>query len=126
LDLNSSEFRYVSAGHLSPIHFPRGQAPAIREAGGVPAGLLPAATYEEHSLTLHPCDRLYLCTDGIYEAETPSGQELGVPGLIEMLSRHRDRAPISVLDSVIQSVEEWAAPAGPFDDASILVIERQS
>jgi phosphoserine phosphatase RsbU/P len=125
LDINSSEFRYVSAGHLSPIHFPRGQAPVIREAGGVPAGLLPAATYEEHSLTLQSGDRLYFCTDGIYEAETPSGQELGVPGLIEMLNRYRDRSPVDVLSTVMQSVEEWAAAAGPFDDASILVIERQ-
>jgi PAS domain S-box-containing protein len=31
LHLPTAEFRYVSAGHLSPIHSPRGQAPGIRE-----------------------------------------------------------------------------------------------
>lgn len=124
LELATAEFRYVSAGHLSPIHFPRGHAPRIREAGGVPAGLLPAATYEEHSLILSPGDRIYLCTDGLFETEAHSGQEFGVPGLIETLSPNRDLSLEDLLSSVMQSVEEWSAPAGPSDDASILAIER--
>jgi sigma-B regulation protein RsbU (phosphoserine phosphatase) len=94
------------------------------EAGGVPAGLLPTATYEEHSLTLSPGDRLYLCTDGVFEAENPSGQELGVQGLIETLTRNRDLSLEDILSTVMQSVEEWSAPAGPLDDASVLAIER--
>jgi PAS domain S-box-containing protein len=126
LHLPTAEFRYVSAGHLSPIHFTPGQTPGLREAGGVPAGLLPTATYEEHSLTLSPGDRLYLCTDGVFEAENPSGQELGVEGLIETLSRNRDLPIDDVLKSVVQSVDEWSAPAGPSDDASVLAIERYS
>lgn len=126
LHLPSAEFRYVSAGHLSPIHFPRSQVPGIREAGGIPAGLFPAATYQEHSLILSPGDRVYLCTDGVFEAEDPSGRELGVPGLIEILSRNRDLPLNEVLTSVMQSVEEISAPAGLLDDASILAIERFS
>jgi phosphoserine phosphatase RsbU/P len=124
LDLSTAEFRYVSAGHLSPIHFPRGQAPRIRDAGGVPAGLLPAASYEEHSLALSPGDRIYLCTDGLFEAETHSGQEFGVHGLIETLGRNRDLSLEDLLSSVVRSVEEWSSPTGPSDDASILAIER--
>lgn len=124
LDLRTAEFRFASAGHLSPIHFPLGREPVIREAGGVPAGLLPQAAYEEHSLTLAPGDRLYLCTDGVYEAETPAGQEFGVPGLVELLSRNRDRPLETVLSSLMQAMEQWSAPAGPLDDASILAIER--
>jgi PAS domain S-box-containing protein len=124
LDLRSAEFRYVSAGHLSPILFRKGQPPSIRETGGVPAGLLPSATYEEHTLTLRPGDRLYLCTDGVFEAETAAGQELGVEGLLERLSRHRELQLDDLLCSVMQSVEEWSEPSGPLDDASILAIER--
>ena len=125
LHLPTARFRYVSAGHLSPIHFPHGGLPpAVREAGGVPAGLLASATYEEHVLTLAPGDRLYLCTDGVFEAENPSGQELGVPAFIDILDRNRDLSLEDLLSSVMQSVEDWSAAAGPVDDASVLAIER--
>lgn len=126
LDLRANEFRYVSAGHLSPIHFQSGKGPSIRETGGVPAGLLPTATYEEHSLTLAPGDRVFLCTDGVFEAENASGQEFGVQGLIETLSRNRDESLGDVLSALMEAMEEWSAPAGPMDDASVLGIERYS
>lgn len=124
LDLRSAEFRYVSAGHLSPILFRPGRPPVVRETGGVPAGLLAAATYDEHSLVLSPGDRLFLCTDGVFESETGSGQELGVEGLLDRLGQNRDLPLEDLLTSVMRSVEEWSAPSGPVDDASILAIER--
>jgi sigma-B regulation protein RsbU (phosphoserine phosphatase) len=120
----TAEFRYVSAGHLSPILVRGGVASRMGEAGGIPAGLLPGATYEENSVTLFLGDRLYLCTDGIFEAANPAEQEFGVDRLLETLTRHRALPLDESLSSLLQCVEQWSAPAGPPDDASMLAIER--
>ncbi len=124
LDTQTAEFRYVSAGHLSPVHIRCGATPRIREAGGIPAGLLPGATYEEHSIALSKGDRLYLCTDGILEAENLAEEEFGVDRLLETLTRNRELPLDESLSVLIRCVEEWSAPAGPTDDASLLAIER--
>ena len=120
LDTETSEFRYVSAGQLSPVHFRSGAPFPIQEAGGIAVGLLPGITYEEHSVTLLEGDRLYLCTDGIMEAENTAEQEFGAGRLLATLTRYRDLPLDESLSSLMQCVEEWLAPAGLADDASIL------
>ena len=124
LDRKTEEFRYVSAGHLSPIHFRSGALQPIPEAGGIPVGLLPKATYRETSLQFLKGDRLYLCTDGIMEAENEAGQEFGVKRVLETLTRNQAMPLEESLESLMQCVEAWSAPNGPTDDASVLGIEH--
>ena len=124
LDQKTAELRYVSAGHLSPIHFRSGSLQPIPEAGGIPVGLLPNATYEESSLQFLKGDRLYLCTDGILEAENEAGEEFGVDRVLETLLRDQTMSLEESLKSLMQRVEAWSAPNGPTDDASVLGIEH--
>ena len=124
LDKETGEFRYVAAGHLGPIHFSRCSAPGIGETGGIPVGLLASATYQEHAVTLSRGDRLYLCTDGITEAENDEEEEFGVERLLRTLDDNRDSTLGESLSSVMKRVAEWSAPATAADDASILAIER--
>ena len=126
LDTETAQFRYVSAGHLSPVHFHRGVAQPVREAGGIPVGLLPEAAYQEDLITLSKGDRLYLCTDGVLEAESPAEEQFGAERLLEVLTLRRDLQLEETLSSLIRSIEEWTAPAGPADDVSLLAIERTS
>ena len=124
LDKETGEFRYVAAGHLGPIHFTHHSVPSIGKTGGMPVGLLPGATYEEHTLTLSKGDRLYLCTDGILEAQNGEAEEFGVPRLLETLQASRDTSLGESLSVVMERVEAWSAPNGAADDASMLAIER--
>lgn len=124
LDKETWEFRYVAAGHLGPILFPCSSPPSIGETGGIPVGLLASATYEEHTITLSRGDRLYLCTDGITEAENVEEEEFGVARLLETLDVSRVSAVGDSISSVIRRVERWSAPAAPADDAAVLAIER--
>lgn len=123
LDTSTAEFRYVSAGHLSPLHFRSGQPMPLTEASGIPVGLLPGASYEERSITLRTGDRLYLCTDGVLEAENPAQQEFGVPRLLDALSRYSHLPIDDTLAALIERVDEWSMPLGPADDASVLAME---
>ncbi|MCL5745727.1 MAG: SpoIIE family protein phosphatase [Acidobacteria bacterium] len=124
LDKETAEFRYVSAGHLSPAHFRCGVARPIQEAGGIPLGLLPEAAYEENNISLSKGDRLYLFTDGILEAESPSEEAFGVDRMLEILTRSHALRLEETVSSLMQRIDEWTAPAAPADDASLLAIER--
>jgi sigma-B regulation protein RsbU (phosphoserine phosphatase) len=124
LDKETGEFRYVAAGHLGPIHFSRRSGRSIGETGGIPVGLLASATYEEHTVTLAMGDRLYLCTDGIMEAENAAEEQFGVEGLLGTLDGSRDSTLGESLSAVMERVEQWSAPAGAMDDASVLAVER--
>lgn len=124
LDRETGEFRYVAAGHLGPIHFSRSSGRSIGETGGIPVGLLASATYEEHAVTLSRGDRLYLCTDGIMEAENAAEEEFGLERLLETLDGSRDSPLGDSLSLVMKRVERWSAPTGTTDDASMLAIER--
>jgi phosphoserine phosphatase RsbU/P len=123
LDKKTREFRYVAAGHLGPIHVCGRSTSSIGETGGIPVGLLPTATYEEHRLTLSQGDRLFLCTDGISEAQNEAAEEFGLARLLEALEVSRDLTLGDALSSVLEDVEKWSAPAGATDDVSILAVE---
>jgi phosphoserine phosphatase RsbU/P len=124
LDVPAAGFRYVSAGHLSPIQYPLGGEPYIPEAGGIPVALLPSATYEEHEVRLSPGDRLYLCTDGIIEAENTSGEQFGLERLLDTLKEVRQLPLDDSVARVMARVDDWSGSAGLADDASLLAVER--
>ena len=117
-------FRYVAAGHLGPIHVAQGRAPSLGETGGIPVGLLSTATYEEHVIALAPGDRLFFFTDGIIEAENHSEEVFGVERLLDVLAENRGSPLSETVGSIMDRIEQWSAPKGPSDDASILAIER--
>ncbi|MCX6629852.1 MAG: SpoIIE family protein phosphatase [Candidatus Solibacter sp.] len=75
-------------------------------------------------MTLLKGDRLYLCTDGIIEAENDREEEFGVERLLEALEGSRDSTLGDSLSSVMELVERWSGRAGAADDASMLAIER--
>ena len=124
LDKETGEFRYAAAGHLPPIHFSRSSGRRIGETGGIPVGLLPDSSYEEHSLILERGDRIYLCTDGVFEAENDLEEEFGVERLLKTLQTSQASTVGDSLSAVIKRVEEWSGTADAADDASLLAIER--
>lgn len=124
LDKESGEFVYAAAGQFGPIHCPAGLPCHVLETGGMPVGLLPVATYQEHRQRLSPGDRLCLCTDGIIDAMDSSGQEFGIPQLLDSLQAHSSLPMDEMLSAVVAAAEQWSAPSGPADDVSLLAIER--
>jgi sigma-B regulation protein RsbU (phosphoserine phosphatase) len=126
LEKGTGLFRYVAAGHLGPVHVAAGGAPRLGETGGIPVGLLPTARFEEHTIALAPGDRLFFFTDGIMEAENQSEEDFGVERLMEVLAENRGSTLNETVASIMDRIEQWSAPDGPTDDASILAIERSA
>jgi PAS domain S-box-containing protein len=123
LNVNSGEFRYVSAGHPGPILVPKDAPPLALEAPtGLPIGLL-AASYEERCIPLHPGDRIYLYSDGVTEAMNASGEQFGVQPLLARLHEFRALPLKESLNALLRILEDWCRHDCLQDDVSLVALE---
>lgn len=122
LNLRTHEFHYVAAGHPAPVHIPA-EGPAVAtEHPGSPIGLA-TDTHEEHRIRLGCKDRLFLYSDGLVEAENPSGEQFGKTRLVDFLLQNRRKSLQATLDRLVEEVQSWHGSPGMIDDVSVLAIE---
>ena len=91
--------------------------------GGLPIGLIPGATYQPVSVVLKPQDRLFLMSDGLTECPSPTGQELGTEGLIEMLQRFDPMPSANLLEALVWDLANFAGSDDFPDDVSGLLFD---
>ena len=77
LDPATGVGRFCQAGHPGPIRVAADGSVHELGQGAFPVGLLEEAAYTDYTLQLAPGDRLVLCSDGVLEAENPTGQPFG-------------------------------------------------
>ena len=122
LNLETWEFRYVSAGHPGPVYLSGTAEPVILEVSGFPIGFFEGVRYQEHSVSMKPGDRLYLYSDGITEALNTKDQEFGKRRLIGALDQSRAGPLKESVASLLETIEE-CCDARLEDDISVLAIE---
>jgi sigma-B regulation protein RsbU (phosphoserine phosphatase) len=122
LEVATGEFRYVSAGHPSPVHLPAGGDPVLLEGEGFPIGLAEGA-YEERSVRLGAGDRLFLYSDGVPEAMAPTGEPFGCARLLATVVRGRSEPLQAGVAGLLTEITRWLEADAPRDDISILGAE---
>jgi serine phosphatase RsbU (regulator of sigma subunit) len=65
---------FSNAGLPFPLHASATTCQLLGE-GGLPSGLLPTASYNQHIVQLSPGDSVLFATDGLHEALNPEGIE---------------------------------------------------
>jgi len=125
LDLQAGRVTVANAGH-PPLLLGR-PGSAMREVGesGLPLGLFGSTHYPETQLGIEAGDRLVVYTDGVVEAERPSGESFGTPRLGRFVDAHRDLAPEPLLASLLADLGEWTGRplAGFADDLTLVVLD---
>ena len=124
----------TNAGHPPPLFYraSRNQwswlvtrQPAKRDGRtGLPLGLFPHVTYDRLVVKPQSRDLVVLYSDGVSEAASPAGNELGLSGLMNMA---RALAPDSAETVGRQLASALAAFRGehrPLDDETIIVMRR--
>ena len=113
---------YSCAGH-NPPRVKRcrdGSLLSLDGATGLPLGILLEGDYPETVLELQTGDQIIFYTDGITEAHNPQGELFGTARLDLVLENCSQQAQ-SMLDALIQSVDEFAAGRPADDDRTIIV-----
>jgi sigma-B regulation protein RsbU (phosphoserine phosphatase) len=123
LDLNTFEFRHISAGHSGPLHLRHDGGTELLDSNAKPIGLLEGAQFEERTLHLSPGDRLLLFTDGLSEAESPFRAELGDDRVVQLIDGYRHLSLDDTISSLMNDLDQWCGHRPLRDDVSVLALE---
>jgi len=113
--------KYCNAGHNPPIIVSGGGVRPL-EGSGMPVGLFAGATYADEDTRLEPGDVLVVYSDGVTEALNLSGDEYGDARLADVTGAQRSAPLDEFLQSIITSVQAFAAGASQSDDVTVLVL----
>lgn len=111
--------RYVNCGHNPPLLL-RGQTIERLIANVTVLGLFEELDCVVAETTLAQGDILALYTDGVIEATNATQQEFGEAGLVQTLRKNRHLDAGSIVESVVATVQEFAA-GEQTDDLTLLV-----
>jgi adenylate cyclase len=126
LDLETGEFSYCNAGHDNPyrLHPARPGLARIDDGDGPPLCSVPDFPYQGAHCRLMPGEILCLMSDGVAEAQSPSGELYGSDRVQRTLLGLDARAASArdVADALYADATSFSAGAEAADDLTILVL----
>lgn len=123
-DPDSGRITYVNAGQNPPLlRRASGHIERLTE-GGVALGMFDQASYTAGTLTLGAGDVLVLFSDGVTEAENPSGVAFDDAGLEQIVNQHWWKDLHTLGTSVLKAVETHAAGTRIADDLTFMAVRR--
>ncbi|MBF0558155.1 MAG: SpoIIE family protein phosphatase [Nitrospirae bacterium] len=119
IDTITGAARVSAAGHPPFILVTKKDVSVMDILSGPPLGILPAE-YPYTQMDLSVGDRLFLFTDGVFEAKSKSGERLGFDNLVEFVRKHKDAKRLS--DLVIDYVKDFSEGTEMADDLTMVEI----
>ena len=107
------ELEYVNCGHVPPLLVCGGEVMRPPH-GNVPVGLLPDATFESATCQMKSGDRFILVTDGVTEAENPTGD------FFEDFRLEAAAAKSPTLEGIFSAVTEFCSGNPLSDDCTVV------
>ena len=123
-DAMSGELTYVNAGHMPPLLLRADERMERLSEGGMALGMFDHATYVTGRARLDADELLAIYSDGITEAENPSGRPFDEQGLESALLGNRHQSLSTIGTAVVRAVEKHTADTKLADDLTILLLRR--
>jgi phosphoserine phosphatase RsbU/P len=125
IDLSTRAARLANGGCPYPYHY-RAATNDIAEiqAEAYPLGIRPDTHYPVAETQLEPGDRIILCSDGIVEAENPSGELFGFERTADAIRRGcaENLSAEALIDALIAEVKTFAGEMPQGDDQTVVVL----
>jgi sigma-B regulation protein RsbU (phosphoserine phosphatase) len=129
-DPRTGEMEFVNAGQTPPLLRRQNGTVERLMTGGIALGLFEGSKYESGRARLERGDALVMYSDGITEAEDPSGQPFDEAGLERTLALYPGAFPnasaASIGEAIFDAVERHRRDSRLADDLSVLVLSRLS
>ncbi|MGB3216448.1 MAG: SpoIIE family protein phosphatase, partial [Anaerolineae bacterium] len=120
----TGRFVFANAGHNLPTKRTADTVVELR-ATGMPLGLLPEMTYDEHEALLEPGEIILIYSDGLVEAHNPQGEMFGFPRLRGMAGGAGSGADL--IEQLRGALADFVGPGWEQeDDVTFVTLERTS
>ena len=126
LDPASHRLRLLSGGQAPLLHFhAAGGGSTAHRATSFPMGAAPIRTLRPAlEIDLAPGDWLVLITDGVYEYESPTGEQFGKARIEQLIYQHHADKPLSLSGQILKAVKLFADGAPQEDDITMVLLKR--
>lgn len=124
-DASSGTLRYANAGHPVPLLFPDGEGSVqwlVDDASlrGPALAIAEGAEYQTMERTIQPGSTVMMYTDGLYEIESPDGEEFGEDRLLTAAVRESGRPLAELFPALIDAAGDFAGESGFNDDVCLV------
>jgi serine phosphatase RsbU (regulator of sigma subunit) len=114
----------VRAGHLPPLMLDTdGKARWLERGGGLPIGLFKELKPTREVYDVPRGAVVVLYTDGITEAESPSGEHFGMERLSALAGEHRERSAKEIHDAIREEWKMFMGEGAASDDSTLIVLK---
>jgi sigma-B regulation protein RsbU (phosphoserine phosphatase) len=93
------------------------------ELPGMPLGSFAGASYDEISLELTTGDVFVFCSDGIYEAFSPDGEEFGATRVCDIVAANRQHPARRIVELIFEAVEAFRGERSQSDDMTAVAVK---
>ncbi|MFH1761690.1 MAG: PP2C family protein-serine/threonine phosphatase [bacterium] len=123
LDLKTMDLNYSSGGHIPPLHYIDNiNTVNALKVSGVPLGLFPEYTYENHSVKLLQGDRVLFFTDGLNESFNTCMEQFGLVRLTQVLKAAAHNNAEGIVTAVETERRLFAGNCPNEDDITIIAL----
>jgi sigma-B regulation protein RsbU (phosphoserine phosphatase) len=123
LHVPTGRLTYASAGHHGAL-LSSAQSPSQwLTRSSLPLGFDPSAQFASDRLSLKPADRLFLLSDGIYEAPSSSGEVWGRERFQQVIEAGRQTSLSVTIASSFLAARCWQQAQQFSDDAAVMGLE---
>lgn len=124
LELSTGTLKCANAGHNDPaVYRKNGSFELIKFPHGLVVGAMSGIKYVDKEIKLEKGDKLFVYTDGVFEAIDKDNKLYGMDLLLENLNFAKDLNPEGIVNYIKNSVFEYAGLTPQFDDMTMLCIE---
>jgi serine phosphatase RsbU (regulator of sigma subunit) len=96
----------------------------IDRVSNLPLGIIDPTDYHQFAVELEMGDLVLIYTDALIEAKSPSSEELGLDGLLEVVSKLDTNNLTNLCPMIIESVCRWRGGVDPDDDETIILLHH--
>lgn len=114
------ELTFSNAGLPMPL-LVSGTTCQLLGEGGLPSGIFPDATYDQHTVPLAPGDSVLFATDGLHESRNPEGSEFCSVQMTQTWAQCRCKSAGESLDYLFDSFHAFSQ-GGQHDDVTAVVL----